>query len=954
MEILAIIPARGGSKGIPRKNIKLLCGKPLIAWTIAAAQGSRHITRTIVSTDDPEIAEVARAYGAEAPFLRPAEISGDLSPDTDFLLHALDFLKEKEGYEPDIVLRLPPTSPLRTAAHIDEGIETLLKNPDADAARPIAEAPKHPYKLWSISSDRAFLKPFLPPSVTGFAEAQNLPRQLFPPAYIHTGAMDVIRTRTLRGQKSTSGERPAYFFMPPEDSVNIDHPIDFEIAEYLMQKRLKIAETKPQSAGVVDDMDIVPASNSDLEAPLPNRQLGSPASKLAGEKPTVVAVSGGFDPVHVGHIELFREAKKLGDTLVVILNNDHWLAKKKRAVFMPELERKAVIAGLKDVDAVVVTAHGENPDDMSVCRELYDIRPDVFANGGDRFADNVPEVAACREIGCRMVFGVGAKVQSSSRLLGNYVSEVNHRRNGQDGQNGLGRSVFNFEDLFIFEMANNHQGLAEHGMKIVSAMADIAQRHGIRAAIKLQFRDLDTFIHPDWHQAKDAKHIPRFLGTRLSDDEFAGLVAETKRRGLITICTPFDEASVDKIERMAIEVIKIGSCSAHDWPLLERVAATGKPVICSTGGLTVSDIDKIVSFFQKRAVRFALMHCVAMYPTPNSKLHLNQIEIMRARYPGVTIGFSTHEDPTNVNAVRVAYAKGARIFEKHVGFPTDAISLNTYSATPEQAETWVKAYTEARESCGHAGERAIEEKETADLRSLMRGVWAREEIPKGSVIRREQVFFAMPLQAGQLVSGRWTEGMTADRDYRPNESLPAALRPDRPSKKDIVYHSIHAVKGMLNMARIPMNHDFAVELSHHYGIDQFHATGCTIVECFNREYAKKLIVQLPGQWNPEHFHKRKDETFHVLDGTLEVQVNGRRKQLEAGDTFWVPRGVVHGFGTTTGAIFEEVSTTNHADDSFYADRRIALLPREERKTRLLNWGQYQMEDITEEELTGGI
>ncbi len=240
MGILGIIPARGGSKSIPRKNIKLLCGRPLIAWTIDAAKQSRRLTRTIVSTDDPEIAAVARAHGAEVPFLRPAEISDDLSTDVEFLLHALDWLKMREGYEPEMVLRLPPTSPLRTAAHIDEGIETLFGNPDADAARPICEAPKHPYKLWRISSaDGRFLEPFLPTSFTGFDEPHNLPRQLFPKAYIHTGAMDVMRTRTIRELKSTSGRKLVYFFMTPEDSVNIDHGLDFEIAEWFMKKRIE-------------------------------------------------------------------------------------------------------------------------------------------------------------------------------------------------------------------------------------------------------------------------------------------------------------------------------------------------------------------------------------------------------------------------------------------------------------------------------------------------------------------------------------------------------------------------------------------------------------------------------------------------------------------------------------------------------------------------------------------
>ncbi|TSC76378.1 MAG: N-acetylneuraminate synthase [Parcubacteria group bacterium Gr01-1014_33] len=510
------------------------------------------------------------------------------------------------------------------------------------------------------------------------------------------------------------------------------------------------------------------------------------------------------------------------------------------------------------------------------------------------------------------------------------------------------KKKFDFSDLFIFEVANNHQGFREHGLRIVDAMADIAERTGIRGAIKLQFRDLDTFIHPDYRDNHENKHIARFLSTRLTDDDFLAIVNEIKRRKLLTISTPFDEKSVEKIERMEIEVIKIGSCSAQDWPLLERASEAGKPMIISTGGLAIKDIDKIVSFFQHRGVDFALMHCVAMYPAPNDTLHLNQIEIMRNRYPGITIGFSTHEDPSNVNAVRVAYAKGARIFEKHVGIPAENISVNLYSATPEQVELWLAAYREAKESCGGDGERAISEKETSDLVSLMRGVYARQEIKAGTRIGREDVFFAMPLLAGQMSSGQWKEGLRADRDYVMRQPLTAAIHPaDRP-RKEIIYTAIHAAKGMLNESRIPLGHDFSVELSHHYGIDNFHEVGCVIVECINNhEYAKKIIIQLPGQWNPVHYHKKKDETFHLLRGELEVEVEGRKKVLTPGDTFWIPRGVWHGFGTRTGAIFEEISTANHSDDSFYIDRAIARMARDDRKTRLVNWGRHQFDEAEE-------
>lgn len=140
------------------------------------------------------------------------------------------------------------------------------------------------------------------------------------------------------------------------------------------------------------------------------------------KKKVTVTVSGGFDPIHIGHVRLFQEARKFGDELVVILNNDNWLKKKKGYVFMPQKERKEIIESLVGVDRVVVTKHSKNSRDMSVCAELLKIRPDIFANGGDRKHDNIPEVPICEAMGCQMVFNVGkgGKVQSSSWLTENY------------------------------------------------------------------------------------------------------------------------------------------------------------------------------------------------------------------------------------------------------------------------------------------------------------------------------------------------------------------------------------------------------------------------------------------------------------------------------------------------------------------------------------------------------
>jgi len=150
------------------------------------------------------------------------------------------------------------------------------------------------------------------------------------------------------------------------------------------------------------------------------------SKKQTKKKKIVVAVSGGFDPIHVGHVRMFQEAKKLGDELVVILNNDNWLREKKIHIFMPDTERKEVIEALSSVDRVVLTGHKKRTKDTSVCRELMELKPDIFANGGDRKIGNIPEVPVCNSIGCKMIFNVGngGKVQSSSWLLKDYVDRV--------------------------------------------------------------------------------------------------------------------------------------------------------------------------------------------------------------------------------------------------------------------------------------------------------------------------------------------------------------------------------------------------------------------------------------------------------------------------------------------------------------------------------------------------
>lgn len=504
-------------------------------------------------------------------------------------------------------------------------------------------------------------------------------------------------------------------------------------------------------------------------------------------------------------------------------------------------------------------------------------------------------------------------------------------------------SKYSFEGLFVYDMANNHQGSLEHGLNIIQKIAQVSNEAGVRGSIKFQFRQLDSFIHPDYKKNTENKHIPRFLSTRISPLEFKTMSKEIRKFGLTTICTPFDEESVDLFQTMDLDIIKIASCSSKDWPLLEKIAEACKPIICSTAGLNIKEIDNLVSFFDHRGVNYAIMHCIALYPTPVDKLQLNQIETLCKRYPHITIGFSTHESPNNFDAVKIAYTKGARIFERHVGVETDDIKLNAYSSRPNQIKKWLDAYKEAVLSCGAKIRPPADPKEVESLHSLKRGVFAKKTIKKGKQIERSDVFFAMPLLDQQLTSGKWNGNMKADKDYKINDSLPKKLNQRKSTKKEIIYQAIHEIKGKLNESRIVVGSEFHVELSHHYGIENFRKIGATIIDCINREYCKKLVILLPGQKHPNHYHKRKEETFQVLSGEMNIELEGRPKTLFPGDTILVQPGVWHKFESEMGTIFEEVSTTHFKDDSFYEDKEINRKSLDGRKTKLINWGRHQFD-----------
>jgi N-acylneuraminate cytidylyltransferase len=243
-DILALIPARGGSKGIPRKNIRLFAGYPLIAWSIAAAKRSELVTRVIVSTDDEEIAAVAREWGAETPFLRPAEFAQDKTTDLPVFEHALKWLSDVEGYRPDILIQLRPTSPIRPRTMVDDAINILLGHADADSVRGVVPAAQNPFKMWRFNGEDKPLKPLL--GVEGIPEPYNAPRQILPPAYWQTGHIDAIRISTITQKNSLTGDVVYPLMIDPKYTVDIDTLPDWAKYESLVYSGLDMVSPGKQ------------------------------------------------------------------------------------------------------------------------------------------------------------------------------------------------------------------------------------------------------------------------------------------------------------------------------------------------------------------------------------------------------------------------------------------------------------------------------------------------------------------------------------------------------------------------------------------------------------------------------------------------------------------------------------------------------------------------------------
>jgi mannose-6-phosphate isomerase-like protein (cupin superfamily) len=321
---------------------------------------------------------------------------------------------------------------------------------------------------------------------------------------------------------------------------------------------------------------------------------------------------------------------------------------------------------------------------------------------------------------------------------------------------------------------------------------------------------------------------------------------------------------------------------------------------------------------------FAIMHCVGEYPTADEKMHLSQIDFLRKRYPSIRIGFSTHENPDNTDLVKIAIAKGANIFEKHVGLVTEKYPINAYSVTPQQADAWLSAAAYTVMVCGESQTRLPENKAERDsLRSLRRGMFAKQAIKTGQRITRDNFYFAFPPNDSQFTANDYSKysEFIANSDILVNQ----AIGPENTvhsNTREKILDIARRVKNLLQEGKVIVPGGVELEISHHYGLDKFDEFGLVMLTVVNRDYCKKLLVSLPGQFHPEQYHNQKEETFHVLFGDLELQLDGEPQILGPGDVVTVMPGVKHAFRSTGGAVVEEISSTHFKNDSFYIDEVI--------------------------------
>jgi sialic acid synthase SpsE/mannose-6-phosphate isomerase-like protein (cupin superfamily) len=495
--------------------------------------------------------------------------------------------------------------------------------------------------------------------------------------------------------------------------------------------------------------------------------------------------------------------------------------------------------------------------------------------------------------------------------------------------------------LVILEIANNHMGDFGHAKKIINSFSKLKKKYSkkIDFAFKFQFRDLNTFINQNYAYY-NKKSVERFESTKLSSYQWSKIINYTRKKFKI-ICTAFDELSVKKINKFKFHYLKIASCSMNDWPLIETVSRINKlPIICSLGGASLNDIRKTISFFSNKNINVKYLYCVAKYPTEKQNLNLTYFKYLRDIYGEKICGFSTHERPNETMTGAIAYTLGARIFEKHVNINNTKYKMNDYSATPKQLDIWLKNILEAKIINGLLINREnFLKQEKINLRNFQRGVYLKPNkiLKTNEKVTLDKIDIKFPNKTGQLVANDLSKFKTFIVKKKIYSSKPILCKDLKVVDMRFEIEKIrNKVLDQIDHAKIIVNNSKKIEISYHYGLENFYKFGLCMITIVNKNYCKKLLFLFKGQKHPAQYHKKKTETFEVLFGDLILitKLNGKSKKriLKSGDIYTIQKKEIHEFTTNSknGCIIEEISTRSIRSDSYYLDKKINL--RKKRKS----------------------
>ena len=482
----------------------------------------------------------------------------------------------------------------------------------------------------------------------------------------------------------------------------------------------------------------------------------------------------------------------------------------------------------------------------------------------------------------------------------------------------------------ILEMANNHMGSVAHAKKIIDEFKLVTSKFEkeINFILKFQKRDNETFIHKKFLNSNDTQ-VKRFKDTFLSKQNWDQLINYSSKIYDLA-CTPFDEISVDFVYKKKFKIVKIASCSANDWPLLEYLNKANKKkkkkVLISLGGLDLQAIEDIFSFFDNRKVDFSFLYCVAKYPSQPKDLNLSFFSYLTKKFNSRVVGFSSHETSDSIFSPLVAFGSGVRVFEKHIGFTTKKISLNKYSLSPTALEKWLYQLKNAISIYGSPENRNKEiGNEQKQLSKFKRGVYLKKDKVKNTKLKVTDFYFSFPCQKNQMSANDISKDfeMHVKKNYFKDYPL---------LKKDVLKINVRIsirrirekIKNLIKQANVVLPKNPRLEISHHYGLENFYKYGLSMINIVNDKYCKKLLFLLPGQTHPAQFHKLKTESFFILHGQLDLTLNNKSMKMRIGDFKTIKVNEVHQFYSKNGVIIEELSTKSNSKDSYYIDKKIML------------------------------